>query len=287
MVERIGFKDFGKSLHRYDELPSRKTVSFDALDDVYSCLKTQLTKILMAAPERGHITFDTWTDSFKKNSYCTFTYHYLKNWEMCSTVLKTACFNHPHTSKALKEFFESMIKEYGLANKKISISTDGAKNMIRCGTMLNLYRFGCIAHSLNRLIQHDLLDSKDPEIKPINYVISKIRKTQRSLIYRFNELKRLHDKDKNDLLLLMLDEFNDLERTWDCEMQFCDLLNETENENFDKLTSISRIRWTCLQKTMKCHLAHQRKAILEFQIDLLYSIVKCILFDTGIIRKSL
>lgn len=260
IVEKIGFRDFWKSFQPKEELPSRKTVSYEALEDVYICMKTQLIKTLKDVPKRGYITFDTWTDSYRKHSYCTYTYHYLQNWKMFNTVLKTARFDHPHTGGTLRDNFRLMIKEYNLEDKKIIPITDGGSNVKKCCELLNLQRFGCIAHSCNRLIQHDLLENKDPEIKPIKDVISKIRRTQRSLVYRFSEMKALHDKDKHDTLFLMLEEFNELETEWDCEEQFCDMLEETDRGNFDGLKSMSRIRWTCIEKTIKCHLTHQSKA---------------------------
>lgn len=83
--------------------------------------------------------------------------------------------------------------------------TDGANTMQKLAKLLNLFRFGCIAHSCNRLIQFDLLGNKEMEIGKINDVISKIRRTQRALVFRYNELQQIHQKDKHEKITLMLE----------------------------------------------------------------------------------
>lgn len=254
----VGFKDFWKVFRPNDEIPSRKTISNEALDDLYICMKNQLIKVLESAPKRGFITFDAWTDSFKKSSYVTYTYHYMSyDWCMESTVLKTMYFDRPHTGQALSENFQKVLKEFKIENKCISVVTDGGSNVILCSNLLNLHRFGCIAHSCNRLIQHDLLESKDPDIKKINEVIAKLRKTQRALMYRHSELHKMHENDKHMKLYQMLEEFCETEGVWTSEEQFCQELQENNNDNFNGLTAISRVRWNCLLKTTRCHLNHQ------------------------------
>lgn len=139
--------------------------------------------------------------------------------------------------------------------------TDGANTMQKLAKLLNLFRFGCIAHSCNRLIQFDLLGNKEMEIGKINDVISKIRRTQRALVFRYNELQQIHQKDKHEKITLMLEEFNEINNIWECEEAFYDLLEEAVKENFAGLTSMSRVRWSCLRETIKCHLNHRSKKI--------------------------
>lgn len=116
-VENVGFRDFWKYLRPNEPLPSRKTISFGALDDIYICMKNQLIKELQES-DRGFITFDCLTDGFKKHSYCTYTYHHLVEWEMRSTVLKTSRLDHPHTSEKLAKDFKKTLIEFGLDKKK-------------------------------------------------------------------------------------------------------------------------------------------------------------------------
>lgn len=50
VVENKGFRDLWTSLHFGIALPSRKTLSVAAIDDMYSCMKKQLvTKLLKSA----------------------------------------------------------------------------------------------------------------------------------------------------------------------------------------------------------------------------------------------
>lgn len=50
LVENKGFTDFWTSLHLPESLPKRQTVSIGALDDMYSCIKTELIRILGKCP---------------------------------------------------------------------------------------------------------------------------------------------------------------------------------------------------------------------------------------------
>lgn len=46
-VENKGFRDLWSSLHIGIPLPSRKTISVSAIDDMYSCMKTELVSRLL------------------------------------------------------------------------------------------------------------------------------------------------------------------------------------------------------------------------------------------------
>lgn len=97
-------------------------------------------------------------------------------------------------------------KEFGIEQKRITAVTDGRSNIIKCTELLGIERMGCVAHSCNRLIQHDLLQSRDIEIKSSKDIIIKVKKIQRALTYKYEELKRIYERDQQNKILFMIEE---------------------------------------------------------------------------------
>ena len=59
-------------------MPSRYSVGRGALDDVYeTMLATVKDQILTETPRHVSITFDLWTDQYRRHSYITFTLHFI------------------------------------------------------------------------------------------------------------------------------------------------------------------------------------------------------------------
>lgn len=254
-------------------IPTRATLSRDALDDNYICFKNKLIDILEKSPKHGAIAFDAWTDRFKKHSYITFTYHYMnEDWEMKNTVLKTSRFDHPHNSETLKKSFESTLLEYNLVGKEVCAITDGGSNMIKCVQELEIERIGCVAHSTNRLIQHDLMANSS--MADVNKIINKLKKTQRKLCFKYTELKQKCEDDRQLKLFEMMDTLSRLYELWQLDQQYVDaeqteffesLEKDFEKEveknesNFRGLYSANPVRWGCIYNTIECHLEHQSK----------------------------
>lgn len=284
-VENIGFKDFWKSLplHTKLELPTRQTVSISALDDMYGCLKTELIEHLKNI--RGNfnianacivslsnalillfffilyhtdyvtLSFDSWTDNHKHISYNTYILHYVtQNGKLQSRVLKTSQFEHPHTGERIRDDVLLLIQEYGLESKKIVCVTDGAANMAKAIRLLHFKHIICIAHSTNNLIKDTL---KHPDVEKIGKLLEKIRKAQRHLLYRYEELKKMHDKDNQNRLFLLLNEFHEMEQIYDAEIQFGSEI--AENNDFSGLKSVSNVRWNCVYLLAKGFLEHSSK----------------------------
>lgn len=269
-IENIGFKDFWQATSGRDtHLPSRSTMSREALDDVYICMKKRLIDNLKEAPKHGVIAFDAWTDRFRKHSYCTFTYHYMYEWSMKSIILKTSRFDHPHTGESLKNFFQSTVNEYSLHGKNLLGISDGGSNVIKCLELLHIQRLGCMAHSCNRLIVHDLM--KNEKMSPFEEILDKLRKSQRKLTFKYTELKEKAENDQQTKLFLMLEElcniyeiskkeeqFVDDVDFLQLELEFSNALEDTHN-NFRGLHSSNPVRWNCLHNTIECHIRHQSK----------------------------
>lgn len=188
---------------------------------------------------------------------------------MNSIILKTSRFDHPHTGESLKECFESTVNEYSIGDKCLLGISDGGSNVIKCLELLHIQRIGCMAHSCNRLIVHDLM--KNEKISVFIEILDKLKKSQRKLCFRYTELKKKAENDRQMKLLLMLEELCELYEISLKEEQFVDeadlLQLETEfsnelgdtNNNFRGLYSSNPIRWNCLYNTIECHLRHQSK----------------------------
>lgn len=265
IVSNDGFKDFWSSVNidsSIAKLPTRTTISCEALNDVYKCVKSRVIEFLGSAPENGHITFDAWTDNHKKLSYITYTYHFIdKSWKMRSTVLKTSYFPHPHRASDLVEDFKKMRKEFELEAKCLTAVTDGGSNVKKCTELLDILRLGCVAHSCNRLIQHDLLNCEEIEINELKNVIAKMKKVQRALIYKFEQLKSIHERDQQIKIRLIIDELcelNDICEADDRYGEYIDSIDEsTSSASFGGLKSKSSVRWCCTEKLSKCFLENQ------------------------------
>lgn len=193
----------------------------------------------------------------------------MHDWKICSTVLKTARFDHPHTAESLRDNFRSVAREYLIENKSLIAITDGGSNMIKCLELLNIMRMGCIAHSCNRLIVHDLM--KNNLMGPFQKILLKMKKAQRRLCFKHVELKQRAETDRQNKLNLMLEElsyiyeasitgqqFVDDEDFLQMEQEFSDEVSRT-NSDFYGLHSPNPIRWGCLNSTIKCFLSHQSK----------------------------
>lgn len=270
IVSQPGFKEFWEQ-NSSRKLPSRTTISFKGLNDVYICLKNKLIEKLAASPDHGTMTTDMWTDKFKKTSYITYTYHYMsESWEMKSAVLEVAKFEHPHTGKRIEQNFKELLSEFKLAAKKITVVADGESGIGKACRDLKLHRLHCIAHCIHLLLCKDLLKSK-PLSDCINDLLHKLRQINTALIFRHEELKKYYDEEKQNQLFKAVVEFAEAEEIINQELRFYDDLNvnvidvEPENSLFgaiDSFSGISKIvltRWNSIPKMGRSHLKYSGK----------------------------
>lgn len=203
-----GFKDFWDYLQNAMELPSRTTISVGAIDDLYSCCKEQLIERLRNSGSHATVTLDGWSDSHKHISYVTYTYHFVENWKMKTAVLKTGSFAHPHTSKRIKEDYIDVLSEFNVLGKQISIVTDGANSMIKAAKLLNVFRFGCVGHVIHLLFRKDLL--KNERMQPLRDLKTKLNKIHRKLMYRHEDLTKMHAENIQEKILTLMEEFKEM-----------------------------------------------------------------------------
>lgn len=59
------------------ELPDRTTLSRSALDDVYRAMHGQVKKMVAEGSRFCAVTYDLWTDNYRRRAYITFTCHHI------------------------------------------------------------------------------------------------------------------------------------------------------------------------------------------------------------------
>ncbi|KAL1416321.1 hypothetical protein MTO96_028045 [Rhipicephalus appendiculatus] len=70
------------------ELPDRTTLSRSALEDVYQAMHGQVKKTVAQGPRFCAVTYDLWTDSYRRRAYITFTCHLVdENFELVSLTV--------------------------------------------------------------------------------------------------------------------------------------------------------------------------------------------------------
>lgn len=187
-------------------------------------------------------------------------------------MLKTALTEGRHTSENIRDQFNETKQEFGLSGKKIVIVSDSAANMKKAVRLLGLKHVPCIAHMSNLLIQKDLMTHE--KMQPIRDILNKIRKTQKKLIYKYSELKKIHEEDQQNRISLLINEMSEIEIAVNADIQFgstCDDCNgclgtdnqssfaEMEHSTFNGFKSFSTVRWCCIYKLIKCFLEHMSK----------------------------
>ena len=194
-----------------------------------------------------------WTDAYRRLSYITYTCHYITEaWKLQSRVLKTAMFEHPHTSVRIIENFNNTISEYGMQGKQIISVVDGAANVNRSVDDMGYVKIKCIAHSINRLIQFDLMQ-KGEGIEDVRNVIKKLRLIQKAMLYRYGELSEIAKGERQKQIFDLLEEMTAIEEAFEADERFhVDELTRGP-AGLDGLKSISSVRWNCIYKVCYAH----------------------------------
>ncbi|XP_055306784.1 uncharacterized protein LOC129571046 [Sitodiplosis mosellana] len=232
-----------------------------ALDDMFDCLKTKLIGHLKETQQHCCVAFDMWTDNYRRISYMTYTCHYVTDsWKLMSRVLKTAMFEHPHTSIRIEENFNAMMDEYGLRDKEIIAVVDGAANVNRTVNDMGFVKIKCIAHSINRLIQFDLIQ-KGEGIEDLKNIIKKLRLIQKALLYSYGQLTKMAKNERQKQIFELLEELTAIEEAIEADERFSVEDLTAAPAGMDGLKSISSVRWNCIYKV--CHAHFHNSAIVK------------------------
>lgn len=194
-----------------------------------------------------------WTDNYRRISYMTYTCHYITDkWKLQSRVLNTSMFEHPHTSRRIEENFKSMIADYCLQEKEIISIVDGAANVNRTVDDMGLIKIKCIAHAINRLIQFDLLE-KGQGIEELTEVLTRLRRIQKALLYRYGELTKIAKGERQKQIFDMLEEITVVEEALEADERFSIEDLTRGPPRMEGLKSISSVRWNCIFKMCNAH----------------------------------
>lgn len=78
-----------------------------------------------SCPNTVAVTFDAWSDKYRRRSYLTLTLHYIcKNFQMINLTLATNHFPDRHKGIIVLPHVESILDCFGLCEKKIHMVTD-------------------------------------------------------------------------------------------------------------------------------------------------------------------
>lgn len=121
-------------------------------------MKENVRSLLQKRSTRVSLTADAWSSRIY-HGYMVVTGHWIdESWTMRATVLEFKRFITPHTGDAVCHFIEEVIKDGGLENSLMSITTDNASDMIAAIRKLN-----------NKI--HNALDVTDSSLRFENFHI--------------------------------------------------------------------------------------------------------------------
>jgi hypothetical protein len=123
------------------------------------------------------ITTDCWT-SRNVEGFIAVTSHFITpTFETKSVVLETSSYNENHTSANLAAELNRIIREWNLENKILLAVSDNAANIKKAiKEDLKWRHFGCLAHTINLIVQ-DALKSIEPLIEKAKALVSHFKKS--------------------------------------------------------------------------------------------------------------
>ncbi|XP_065320424.1 zinc finger BED domain-containing protein 4-like [Gordionus sp. m RMFG-2023] len=158
-ISNNGMTDFLKKYKIIDsssELPNRTTISRGALDDVYCSIKAHVLNLIDAGPKFCSITFDLWTDHFKRRNYITFSLHHLdENFDLKYFTLATRNVTQKHTGETILSEIDGIEEEFHLKAKIIQMVTDAGANVKRSVRLGDYEHHLCLGHGLHNLVTVD------------------------------------------------------------------------------------------------------------------------------------
>ncbi|KAH6932970.1 hypothetical protein HPB50_011119 [Hyalomma asiaticum] len=176
------------------ELPDRTTLSRSALSDVYCAMHGQVKKMVAEGPRFCAVTYDMWTDAYRRRAYITFTCHYIdEKFELVSLTMSTRHMTKRHTGAAIMSEFQRCLEEFSMAGKEMCAVTDAGANMKRAASLAHTDNHLCIAHGLHNLVIKDGFGS----VPKLNNLLVNCRDIVKTVHYRAPELEEIADSELN------------------------------------------------------------------------------------------
>nr|XP_041631680.1 uncharacterized protein LOC108084373 isoform X2 [Drosophila kikkawai] len=194
-----GLKDFLKKYRVVAtdaDIPHYKTLSTTALDDVYECILRAVTRIV-SGQKHFALTFDLWTDNYRRRSYITFTFHFLSaNFEMKHLTLETKYLSKSHTASNILTEVEEVTQMYNLQMGSNYVVTDQGSNIKKAINLGCIKNHFCLGHGLHNLLNVDGYNS-EPEIKNL---IVKCKNIVSALRFKTHVLRCQADELQKEVL---------------------------------------------------------------------------------------
>ncbi|XP_077424041.1 E3 SUMO-protein ligase ZBED1-like [Vanacampus margaritifer] len=154
LVENEGFRAFVQLLDPTYVIPGRKALK-QMLQNKYRVAKDNAVAEIEKTSTVS-LTSDMWT-SINMDAYLAVTCHFVNEEMQLSTLLLgIKRFPRTHTAANLAEAKETLMAEWGIRAKVMSLVTDSAANMIACANRLNVRHISCFAHMLNLVMKKSL-----------------------------------------------------------------------------------------------------------------------------------
>ncbi|KAL1422468.1 hypothetical protein MTO96_022106 [Rhipicephalus appendiculatus] len=196
-IKRYASTDFFMKygvIKELQELPDRTTLSRSALEDVYRAMHGQVKKTVAQGPRFCAVTYDLWTDSYRRRAYITFTCHLVdENFELVSLTLSTRHMSERHTGAAIMSEFQRCVEEFAMEEKEVYAVTDASSNMRRAASLARTEHHLCVGHALHNLVIKDGFGS----VPDLHSLLLSCREIVKTVHYRASELEEIADSELN------------------------------------------------------------------------------------------
>lgn len=215
-ANKVGIHDFclwSSIIKVGEKLPDRTTLAETALNDIYSSLLAYIKRFVESnLPKTLPISMDFWTDNVKRVSYINYWIHWIDSaFEMHKICLGLKRFPHPHKGKIIASEFTQVMKNFKLENKKFIGVTDSGGNIKLACNILNIEREPCLCHNFHLLVATDLIQ-KHRALQPIRDLIRRMKEINKALVYRYEDLKSISDKEYNKRLYHIVSSVKDISK---------------------------------------------------------------------------
>lgn len=208
-----GLNDFcrwAKIINFEESLPDKSTLAGSALNDIHEVVYKKTQTIMKSSlPNVLGVSFDFWSDNVRRLSYINYWINWIdEKFQMQSICLKTSYFPHPHTGEQIAEHFEKVKVEFALTDKIFRACTDNGGNVKLACRILGLDWDSCLGHDISLLVSTDLLNHKDME--DIRLLQKKLKKINKTLVFKYEELRNIHDEEYNTTLYRIFTELENI-----------------------------------------------------------------------------
>lgn len=207
IVKDLGFKEFVAGLDPSCVMPSRKTLSQSLLPLLYGDILEKVRLVIATEAEYVTLTTDTWTSNCTEG-YMAVTAHFItNNWELKSFLLECFSFTERHTAENLRNELVRVANDWNISRKVHAIVSDNAANIGKAVQLTGWPHLGCVAHTLNLVVQNAVLTIKPLQLK-LKAIVGHFHRSTVAA-QRFKEMQRSMKPENEPLKLI-----NDVETRW-------------------------------------------------------------------------